>query len=268
MDQHPRVKAGIVICFDDERRNFQSVMRVRETLGTLVAEGQLRAPLPVYVFIPTDKGLSALLTAHADRVMPLQTFGQIEQSASYRETAIPLLRRLAQDFQRAYDELQGDPSGSHSAPGDGKMTGAFRLSNEDAAAHAPVKLDAIGFTARRSRDAERKPEAQFSRGQVELLAQMEHNRYIAERLVSGWRYGPARDDRQKRRPSIRAWEDLADPTERGKDESQVRAMVRGYRAAGWLVERGRGDTSIVPSPTAASAQLPLGDSLTPGGTIR
>ncbi len=44
------------------------------------------------------------------------------------------------------------------------------------------------------------------------LGEMEHNRWMAERLTDGWRYG-ARSDDGRRRGSIRSWHGLSDATQ-------------------------------------------------------
>jgi len=45
--------------------------------------------------------------------------------------------------------------------------------------------------------------------ETDLLAQLEHARWNAERLLSGWRYGPVKDIRKKLNPCIVKWDDLS-----------------------------------------------------------
>jgi hypothetical protein len=75
----------------------------------------------------------------------------------------------------------------------------------------------VGATARAGADGP------FSPSDREALARMEHNRYVAERLLAGWRYGP-RDDKGKRRESLIAWRHLPDE-ERIKDFEQVEELA-------------------------------------------
>jgi hypothetical protein len=124
-----------------------------------------------------------------------------------------------------------------------------RTSNEDAAAHAVIKLDALGCRHRRAVSGESAPAIRLAPDQLECLAHMEHNRWMAERLVAGWRHGP-RDDQCRRRPSLCAWENLHDTTERAKDVSQIRAMIRAFNTAGRVLEPVAGGESVLPARNA------------------
>lgn len=39
----------------------------------------------------------------------------------------------------------------------------------------------------------------------ELLARLEHERWLSERLIQGWDYGPTRHDELRLNPNLRAW---------------------------------------------------------------
>lgn len=57
---------------------------------------------------------------------------------------------------------------------------------------------------------------------VELLSQLEHGRWNAERITSGWRYGKVRDSRNKISPYLVPWKDLPDNI-REYDRENVRS---------------------------------------------
>jgi hypothetical protein len=63
-------------------------------------------------------------------------------------------------------------------------------SNRQAADHIPVKLRALGYyhVKKGSRDPGELI-SQFKRKDVELLAKMEHQRWVAEWYLAGWGYG-------------------------------------------------------------------------------
>jgi hypothetical protein len=83
----------------------------------------------------------------------------------------------------------------------------LRESNHQVVDHISVKLRAIGCT--RSRNAsDGTVVTEFTNGQIELLAQMEHRRWCAERHLAGWRHGVPRDDRRKIHPMLVSWEEL------------------------------------------------------------
>jgi hypothetical protein len=45
---------------------------------------------------------------------------------------------------------------------------------------------------------------------IDRLAQLEHARWNAERLLAGWRYGAAKDIKKKLNPCIVSWDDLSE----------------------------------------------------------
>ena len=58
---------------------------------------------------------------------------------------------------------------------------------------------------------------------LDRLAALEHRRFIIERAMSGWRYGPIRDNDSLRHPSLRPYEDLKSDTdaEQYKDRRNI-----------------------------------------------
>lgn len=63
--------------------------------------------------------------------------------------------------------------------------------------------------------------AVFSEEEIEIMAEMEHGRFVLERLTEGWRFGPVKDPDLKISPSLVSWEAL-DETYREIDRELVR----------------------------------------------
>ena len=55
---------------------------------------------------------------------------------------------------------------------------------------------------------------------IEALAIAEHRRWMAEKIVAGWRHAALRDDSRRLHPSIRPYDDLSEP-EKQKDRNTV-----------------------------------------------
>jgi hypothetical protein len=51
---------------------------------------------------------------------------------------------------------------------------------------------------------------QFSEEENELLAEMEHQRWLEEKIAFGWRYGELRDDKNKIHPALLPWRPLSE----------------------------------------------------------
>ena len=49
---------------------------------------------------------------------------------------------------------------------------------------------------------------EFTSDEIEKMAEMEHGRWNAEKLSSGWRYGKERDNIKKLNPFIVPWSEL------------------------------------------------------------
>ena len=139
----------------------------------------------------------------------------------------PELRRMAEAIHRCYE----DAAGSGGATPFSALDPALKASNEDAAAHGDIKLDCLGWTR-----VPLAPEESAGEGPIPTAEQIEHNRWMGERLSSGWRYGqPRRRPENRRRLSLVAWERLADAEERAKDEMHVRSLLAIYREIGYKV---------------------------------
>jgi hypothetical protein len=57
---------------------------------------------------------------------------------------------------------------------------------------------------------------------IEALAIAEHRRWMAEKIVAGWRHAAIRDDARQLHPSIRPYDELSED-EKQKDRNTVHA---------------------------------------------
>lgn len=117
-----------------------------------------------------------------------------------------LLEAVARDLHDLYRrekerELRStDPA---IAPWD-ELIPEFRESSLANASDVFAKLAHVGLEAVPAQGAEPAP-YEFPGEQVELLAEMEHGRWNAERLLAGWRYGPVRDASARLSPWLVPW---------------------------------------------------------------
>ncbi len=84
---------------------------------------------------------------------------------------------------------------------------SLRASNRDQATDIARKLASIGCEAAPAKQARSEP-VQFEPGEIEMLARLEHDRWVEERLRQGWRPGPRREVAEKRSPYLVPWEEL------------------------------------------------------------
>ena len=217
----------VIICRDQDRENFDIAGVLADQL-----EPRRSQPLPIYTWLPEQSALHSTLESlqeHDASMCSVRPFGSCAEYASLDgliDHDIELLaEKLHQDYQANYCS---DRTGSCA---DWKnLPDSFRQSNRSAAIHGMIKLvvaDTLGHKLTTS---------ELDDDLVEVLSEMEHNRWMAERLLSGWRYGEMRNDALQERPSIQPWSTLPEE-EREKDRSQVRTVMRIIKNATLLEQR-------------------------------
>lgn len=90
------------------------------------------------------------------------------------------------------------------------LPGGLRQANRSQADHIPIKLRTLELSS--------------SDNAIEALAIAEHRRWMAEKIVAGWRHAPNRDDARRLHPSIRPYDELTEE-EKQKDRNTVRAVM-------------------------------------------
>ena len=113
---------------------------------------------------------------------------------------------------------------------------SLRESNRRQADHIPAKLQAIGC-ALAPLEEWSASESDLSTSEVEELARVEHDRWVAERLLDGWTYAPGpKDLRRKRTPWLIPWEEMPE-AQRDYDRNTVRNLPRFLAQAGLRIVR-------------------------------
>ncbi|MGI9184755.1 MAG: NAD-binding protein [Solirubrobacteraceae bacterium] len=138
-------------------------------------------------------------------------------------------RYLHNDYRRRQRQRKssGDPALAPWA----ELPPSLRSSNLAQADDIPNKLSLIG--KRLAPDGEH---LDLSSEQVELLAEVEHGRWNAERLAAGWRVGPRQVGRSTS-PDLIPWSQLPDDV-REYDREAVRNIAPALADAGWGVTDG------------------------------
>jgi RyR domain len=93
--------------------------------------------------------------------------------------------------------------------------------SRSSADHISVKLATIGY--RIVPAPSNAPILTFTESELDLLAQLEHDRWCQERLAHGWRHGANRDDNAKIHPDLVPWPELPEPRRR-IDRDHVNAI--------------------------------------------
>lgn len=116
-----------------------------------------------------------------------------------------------------------------------KLDATFQRANLEQAHYSVEILEAAGFEARKA-DGAPAILPDFTDGEVERMAELEHGRWNVERLRDGWRSGRQRDDTRKIHDCLVSWEELPDDIKR-YDRDAVRAFPEILAKAGLEVVR-------------------------------
>lgn len=90
-----------------------------------------------------------------------------------------------------------------------ELSEEMKAFNRRQAEHISVKLEAIGCAVTITSEWY-VPPFLFSPEEIELMAKMEHERYVKERLSGGWKYGATKNLEKKTNPTLVPWEKLSE----------------------------------------------------------
>ena len=180
---------------------------------------------------PSWQDLPNLIPLPADPAT-LRAFVAPDRSALGEETRDRLARRIHEEYQRMRlsqgADAQADPSlGAWEA-----LPETLRRSNYSQADAVVRSLGALGYSIVGRPDGPVAP-VTLPGPVVERLAEMEHGRWNAERLLDGWRWGPVRDVERKLSPHIVPWSRLPEAI-REYDRNAVRQFPVLLAAIGCL----------------------------------
>jgi hypothetical protein len=233
---------AVCVCLDDDSLALRA--------GLTLLQRVRGHHMPIVVRLAQETGLAMLLRgAEENAYGDLHGFGLLDRTCQPElilgGTHEILARAIHEDYVRCQRELgdtspqEGVRSTYESNPSLvpwNELPDDLKESNRQQADHVGNKLKAIGcgVAPLTDWDAER---LQFSAEEVELMAQMEHHRFVEERLAAGWTYAAgAKDTGRKTSPTLVPWDDLPD-SEREKDRNPVRGLPRFLAQAGLQVYR-------------------------------
>lgn len=176
----------IFVCGQQDRDNFETAVQLRERLLTRGFEH-----VPVYVWLPRQPALAESL--HRAQ---LHSFGECRSAASYHEITAPLReavgRQLHDDYDRRAAESAANEGRDYAPQAWTDLADDLRESNRAAADHMLIKLNVLGWELVRANQtnafAVPPPPIAIDLDEQRALAEMEHYRWVAERLLGGWKH--------------------------------------------------------------------------------
>ena len=188
---------------------------------------------PIFVALRSGGGVGA--GAPSDGACPIMAYGVLADLVG--RTGVldaGAMDAGARAFHAAYLRFQSH--GQDAVVEWSRLSEEYRISNRRALAHAPAKLFSAGFDGDRATGrswsdgglpAIRTGEALFrSEAELRALAELEHKRWIADRVVNGWRAPPSgrgRDNRRKLHPHMAPFDQL-EPDVQAQDVGFIRFL--------------------------------------------
>jgi len=210
------INGGQIAAFE-----YQLALALGATVGLLESSGRAATDLlPDADFWPRGR-----LLRLPDDVMTIRAFvnptkstlpeQQLAKAArvAHEVYAEESLRKQANAPLRSWEHLPAD----------------FQESSRQQVVYAAQILGKVGYCVRDLASETAEPD--FTDEQIEIMAEMEHGRWVVERLKAGWRLGERKDEEQKISPYLIAWDRLPDDV-KDYDRQAVRNYPRVLRRAG------------------------------------
>jgi len=211
----------IYVCLDNDSSALSAALTLYQRVRTL--------DIPVVVRMTHDAGLATLLQVedserkefsgiHAFKLLDLTCTLDLIFGCTYEIMA----RAIHEDYVRNEREKGFTPETNPALVPWKDLPEHLRESNRAQAEHIHFKLEAIGCDVAITNDWDAQPIV-FSPEEVELMAKMEHERFVEERLREGWKRGARKNLSKKTTSTLVPW-DVLPEEEREKDRNAVRGI--------------------------------------------
>jgi hypothetical protein len=248
-------RSVVLVCEDDDSLGLRATIRLRHELPSSVA---------IVLCVTSRSGTEGLLRLTSAEALPnVQTFPLLDRVCQPEVLLNGDRELLAQTIHANYvnEEHRRGVRGADD-PGLSaweQLPEELREANRAQAADISHKLAAVGCKIATSTRWVQ-PGPVFDETELEVLAQLEHERWMAERISSGWRLGPTRDVVAKLHPSLVGWDELGED-DRERDRDVVRGLPVLLARAGYVIVRsaveGTGPTRHLPEgPERAGVTTP------------
>jgi hypothetical protein len=201
--------------------------------------------VPIVVRMRRKTGLATLLGGAGEHrpegLESLYAFPLLDRTCTPElllgETEEEIVARAIHEEYVRHETAKGEtPETNPALVGWDELPEGLKESNRRQADHVGVKLSAVGCDLELAVDRAQ-PLLDFSPLEVEQLAELEHDRWSAERLFEGWTYAPGEKDLDgKTSPHLVPWAELPEQI-RELDRNTVRGLPGFLAEAGLRVVR-------------------------------
>lgn len=190
----PETITSLVLCNENETQNL--------LLG--LQFNQVNFKKDVCIFIKSSDDID--YTIFSEIVKP---YGLSTRIYSHDAICSEFLDKKAMAFHNNYLEKRKNENDFGRKKADAtweELSQEYQDSNRKAADHIGVKMRGIGCEVVTIKDP--RPEVIISQEELLMLAKLEHNRWKAERSLSGWTYSKIRNNNTRKTPDLTSWDNL------------------------------------------------------------
>ncbi len=226
---------NIFVCFDDDSFALSAALTLHQHIR--------KFKIPIVVRMIHDAGLASLLRGEDmsdESFAQLHAFGLLDRTCKldliFGGTHETLARAIHKNYVDTQEKLGQKPETNPSMVPWDELPEHLKESNRCQVDHIGTKLKAVGCGVKPLTDWDAKL-IQFNNDEIELMAKMEHDRWMSERLRDGWKYKPGKKNiKKKTSPYLVPWEQLQEDIKE-LDREPVRKLPVFLAQTGFQIYR-------------------------------
>jgi len=224
---------SIFICLDNDSFGLSTAL--------ILHRRTKKYNIPIMVRMARDAGLARLLhrgEKRDDSYAALHVFGLLDRTCHPEQVLLgtkEILARAIHEDYRNRQKKKGETSKTNpSLVSWDELPEDLQESNRQQADHIGEKLKDMGYDVSELENWDEKL-FEFAPEEIEMMAKVEHKRWVEERKRSGWRLGQ-KNIKRKKTPYLIPWDELDEETKE-KDRAPVRNLPFYLREAGYKIYR-------------------------------
>ncbi len=223
-----------VICYDDPSEALFTGLTLRRRLSKHTTQIVMR--------VPEESGMADLIRGRAedDDLVSIQPFGLLERTCTpeilSRGMHETLARALHEEYLYHQDKGRNDRPVHAANRSWAHLPESMREANRRQADHIGELVNHVGCGLNVLWDWT-EPVFQFTESEVEIMAEMEHERWCLEKHQQGWKYAPgSQDPTMKLHPALVPWDELPE-ADKEKNRIATRQLPTFLARVGYKVKR-------------------------------
>ncbi len=210
-----------IVCRETDAKSLDLAIDINEMIRH-ADEDEIR----VFVRLTQSAGINKFLVDNRKKEDPLRNlngFGLFQETFSLPAICRTKINGLAQAIHIHFMEGNRSPTDPAARESWQKLPEYLKEANRAAAEHIIIKCLTVGCDTGRDKDGI--PTGEKLEEQMEALARMEHDRWMADKVLQGFSYGELTDKKQMTHKCIVPWDKLSEE-DKEKDRAHIRDIPK------------------------------------------